>query len=1007
MRLVTVLLLLFLLVLQTTTLVCSQPFWPHEIVHVGCFGLNDYNQCGFSSKWWDDRNLTIGKSVGTELEKPSIAWDPLEEAAITTDFGLVHAVFGFFGRSYFVFGTNGIVFESGRMRPSLTMSCTNYTSEGAEIANWYKETEFVSQYPSVNFGISQLNVDRMFGKNEITFVLTKSGDLYVSGRNDAGQLGLGYANDSQANFTNVVTEPVNETLDEEITIECLWYLDWVDFTLLSGGWNITIEDVVIVGWFPFTFVIGNTRDENATRQVYCFGYNENFIHQSGTQGWVMTPTIHTFFSQETDDSLGYLSKLRCGEDHCVALINNSTHTRVFVLGNDGMYGVLGLGTQQASGFPPQPLIVLDSAEIVDIAAGNYFTLALGKNGSVWKWGYVWSMDGSGMESVSEPTLLTFPLEDEVIVEKMVAGQDFAFFLSSEFNDTTNETRPLIWGWGFNDAGQLGYINYTDPTIGYGTPIELTSIDEAWYNLSLKVAVDWADGSPLLTFISSNSHNMVVWKEHEKVNCTHMNCGTHGYPEPYAPCDLCRCNAGWIVNTTTKLCDVCDINRPLCQKHGVVDEVECRCQCDLLYFGRYCDTQISEVISRGTQMAVYYTNQAFFAVSTVCVSFTSIVSVIPGIAPFAQVFIRLVVGMMEQFQFIALIGRTGVELGNTFELFSSFFGFSLITVPIKSPSDLLGDFQHLFNSTAAAATSHTLRQELLNGAGFTEQHPLDTQNVIDTYSDIYGVTDDYLFLFSYLGIAILLVCILIVYAVTALINIKKMRTPAERKKIKHKLINSIIRVILLAYNGLALTASFQLTKVFNVWLLPLVLIAVLTLAALIGFDVFVLVILVRNKLKDSLGKTKTLRRLGALYEDMQESLFWFMVVIIARKFLIGVITGSLSEFPPVQSTLLFGVQFIFTLSLVIYRPYQDKFRCILEIFVSVVQTVCYGLIIVALPGLWVLQLGDAIPSIVSPILIVLTISSSVLYTAGIILFKIVAYIFGKKRIDDAVVEKEML
>lgn len=993
------------------TVASSAVIPPHELVHVGCFGLNTDNQCGFPPEWWDKQNIT----EDPENPNPEFpAWNPMEEASLQIDsFGNVRNVFGMRDRSYFILG-GGTVFTSGRMKSSLWMTCTNYSSEGDPLGYEDREIEFVNEEPSLDLGLTNLKVDRIFGSQAITLVLTTSGALYASGENAYGQLGLGFETWSEENFTQEITQPINETTEEVITMECVWVNVWEDLTRVPMPQNFTIEDVAVCGFEDrsSTLVVG-TETENSTRQVYSFGFPLYGLEQEGPPP---APQLDLYLSQGTQESLGYLIKISCGMEQCLALVDNSTHARVYQIGR---FQIGRFNAVQQPGDSPQPVMELDDAQIVDVMMGDDFLLALSKNGSVFKWGLIYTqnirMDDDIMRFFFPiPTLLEFPSDEEVAIEKMMAGRDYAFFLTHNVNETTNETTPVIWGWGSNEYGQLGYLNNSDsPIVYYAIPIDLCSLDESWFNLSRKVSVDWADASPLFSLTSRAQHNLIVWREHEKVNCTPMDCGDHGSPEPSAPCDFCKCNTGWLLNTTTKLCDVCDINRPLCQAHGRVNEIECRCECDLLYFGRHCDTKLSELVSRGTQVVVYYSNQAFFVVSTMFVSSTSIFSVIPGIAPFAQVFVRLIIGMMEQFQFIALIGRTGVDLGETFAVFSSFFGFALITVPIKSPNDLLGDFRQIFTGSDNGTLSippNILGQQ--NAFGLRSEidayrGPLATQTAIDTYSDIYGVTSDYLFLFSYLGIAILLICTVIIYGITALINIKKMRTPAERKKIKHKMTNSIIRVIMLGYNGLALTASYQLTKAFNIWLLPLVLIAGLTLAALIAFDIFAVVILVRNKLKDTLKQTKTLRRIGVLYEEMRDPFFWFITVIIARKFIIGVVTGLLSSIAHVQITILFGVQFIFTAGLVIYRPYQDKVRNILEIGISIVQTVCYCLVILALPGLWMLHLGDAVVSIVSPILIVLTCSSTVLYTAGIILVKIVTYLFGKKRIDDEQIEKELL
>ncbi len=101
--------------------------------------------------------------------------------------------------------------------------------------------------------------------------------------------------------------------------------------------------------------------------------------------------------------------------------------------------------------------------VTQVAAGNAFSLALKSDGSVWAWGSN-SKGQLGIAPTTPPsTLSTFPVlitaSGITAIQKIVAGSEFALALKSD---------GAVWAWGANARGQLGNGNTTDQI----TPVQV-------------------------------------------------------------------------------------------------------------------------------------------------------------------------------------------------------------------------------------------------------------------------------------------------------------------------------------------------------------------------------------------------------------------------------------------------------------------------------------------------------------------------------------------------------
>jgi len=106
-------------------------------------------------------------------------------------------------------------------------------------------------------------------------------------------------------------------------------------------------------------------------------------------------------------------------------------------------------------------------KFVDVSAGDHFILALRDDGSVWTWG------GLGCEKYGvgrdqrdywiQPTPVQVPISDVVSI---AAGNGFSLALK---NDGT------VWSWGFNDYGELGDGTNVSTKKGDLTPVQVSNL----------------------------------------------------------------------------------------------------------------------------------------------------------------------------------------------------------------------------------------------------------------------------------------------------------------------------------------------------------------------------------------------------------------------------------------------------------------------------------------------------------------------------------------------------
>lgn len=165
--------------------------------------------------------------------------------------------------------------------------------------------------------------------------------------------------------------------------------------------------------------------------------------------------------------------ISAGGFHSVALANNST---VWAWG-DNEWGQIGGGTVFTNNTAFKPVQVVDTAGtgtltgIKSIAAGDYFTLALANDGTVYSWG----RNDFGQLGDNSTTDSSMPIVVSGItgtVETISAGDEHALVMT---------TTGTVWSWGRNSDDQLGAISFDScvkDTVPYAcsmTPVQVAPV----------------------------------------------------------------------------------------------------------------------------------------------------------------------------------------------------------------------------------------------------------------------------------------------------------------------------------------------------------------------------------------------------------------------------------------------------------------------------------------------------------------------------------------------------
>lgn len=183
-----------------------------------------------------------------------------------------------------------------------------------------------------------------------------------------------------------------------------------------------------------TFVAGyaHSLTADADGNVWAWGYNELGQLGDGTLENRPTPV--------RVQNLSDIRAVAAGAYHSLALHRDGT---VWAWGAN-WNGQLGLGPDQEGRHQRTPVQVPGLTDVVALDAGDFHSLALRQDGTVWAWGANW--DGQLGNGTSQPGFSP----------TQVPGlTDIVALASSPYHVLALRRDGTVWAWGLNLDGQLG------------------------------------------------------------------------------------------------------------------------------------------------------------------------------------------------------------------------------------------------------------------------------------------------------------------------------------------------------------------------------------------------------------------------------------------------------------------------------------------------------------------------------------------------------------------------
>jgi alpha-tubulin suppressor-like RCC1 family protein len=178
----------------------------------------------------------------------------------------------------------------------------------------------------------------------------------------------------------------------------------------------------------------------ADRSLWGWGSGANGKLGNGTTDDRSDPTLVS----TTEGPLSEVAAVSAGVQHTLALTSSGG---VLAWGSRA-WGALGDGSTSGHGAYAQPVTDPDLSDVVAIAAGSQFSLALRSDGGVVAWG----VNGSGQLGLGDTTHRTTPVPVPNLsgISAIAAGHSHSMALESD-----GAGPSFLWVWGHNAGGKLG------------------------------------------------------------------------------------------------------------------------------------------------------------------------------------------------------------------------------------------------------------------------------------------------------------------------------------------------------------------------------------------------------------------------------------------------------------------------------------------------------------------------------------------------------------------------
>lgn len=337
--------------------------------------------------------------------------------------------------------------EDGRFGVSVWMQpgLNTYTIEVTDAFNNITEVSYSAYYGK------QVSA----GNSHTAFL--KNGQLYLWGRNNYGQTGLGFVSDPNRD-TNVDLHPFSPSLLSTDTL--------FDSVFLDQNTTLALD---------------------TDGQVWAWGYNRYGQLGQGTPGSdtlneepLSVPTLVPGITDAVYVTRGYDHSLVLHQDGSVSAFGRNR------------YGQLGDGTTEENDIPTK---IQNLPAIVQIDAGSGFVVALDEDGRLWSWGR--NNNGQlGLGTIdSEAHTVPVQIPVDVEFETISLGKGHALALAKNGD---------VYGWGLNFSSQVG--NHDSDSDDPVWPGDVSSPRKLpWFE---NVRAVWANGNQ--SFVEREDGRVYPW-----------------------------------------------------------------------------------------------------------------------------------------------------------------------------------------------------------------------------------------------------------------------------------------------------------------------------------------------------------------------------------------------------------------------------------------------------------------------------------------------------------------
>ena len=318
------------------------------------------------------------------------------------------------------------------------------------------------------------DIERLSMGLEFAIYLTNNQRLYGWGSNNYGQIGTG----EDVNFYDSpvrIGEPISDMEGwmeaEQITVPCenkgLNSLGWYTFvapftaqyTFYADGNAIFVYDERIGTPDEFPIISSGEAPSGTTEPYTLFAGEHYYINVYANQYYtitvrMITPTV----------------SIAAGNGHSLAMDENGG----ILASGRGNYGQLGNGVREHSATPVQVKDSTGSAsfsDVVAVAAGAGFSLALKEDGTLWTWGVATGFLTSSGDSHSDIPIQVKDEDGQPLTGIVSVSAKGGHWLALKSDGT-------VWSWGGNESGQLGngetenvYTHAVQVRNADGTPLE--------------------------------------------------------------------------------------------------------------------------------------------------------------------------------------------------------------------------------------------------------------------------------------------------------------------------------------------------------------------------------------------------------------------------------------------------------------------------------------------------------------------------------------------------------